>query len=234
MTNLTEQQKRSLLLLAKTVDEGEISAIAEEISNLHDRLDTLSRILNDGLSHTVKMVELSQRLPGTPGYTPVKGKDYFDGYTPVKGKDYFTEEDKLDIASKVQPAERIIEKVIPQDIVGETIVDKINELNLEPENQIDFEHIKGWKELILKLISSQGGSRYYVGGGGSGSGTSGVGAWSTPPEVPNKSITVFTVGASAPTDVVADGINYYSGSGYTYAAGQITFSQPPRNYVRYR
>lgn len=26
---------------------------------------------------------------GEPGYTPVKGVDYFDGYTPVKGVDYF-------------------------------------------------------------------------------------------------------------------------------------------------
>lgn len=35
------------------------------------------------------------RVKGKDGYTPVKGKDYFDGtdgkdgYTPVKGKDYF-------------------------------------------------------------------------------------------------------------------------------------------------
>ena len=48
---------------------------------------------------------------GDPGYTPIKGIDYFDGepgYTPVKGVDYFdgepgedyvlTDDDKLDIA----------------------------------------------------------------------------------------------------------------------------------------
>lgn len=34
--------------------------------------------------------------PGKPGYTPVKGVDYFDGkdgYTPIKGKDYFDGKD---------------------------------------------------------------------------------------------------------------------------------------------
>ena len=55
--------------------------------------------------------------PGEPGYTPIKGIDYFDGepgYTPIKGVDYFdgepgqpgepgsdyvlTDEDKMDIA----------------------------------------------------------------------------------------------------------------------------------------
>ena len=37
-----------------------------------------------------------QGIQGVPGYTPVKGKDYFDGedgYTPVKGKDYFDGKD---------------------------------------------------------------------------------------------------------------------------------------------
>lgn len=62
----------------------------------------------------------------------------------------------------------------------------------------------------------------------------GVGAWSTPVEVPDSVITVFTVGTPAPTDVVADGVNYYNGAGYTYAAGQITFDNPPAQYVRYR
>lgn len=44
---------------------------------------------------------------GDPGYTPVKGVDYFDGqdgddgYTPVKGVDYWTEADKAEMVSSV-------------------------------------------------------------------------------------------------------------------------------------
>lgn len=64
--------------------------------------------------------------------------------------------------------------------------------------------------------------------------STGVGAWSTPPETPDSIITVFTVGATPPTDVVADGTDFYEGQGYTYAAGQLTFTNPPNLYVRYR
>jgi hypothetical protein len=70
-------------------------------------------------------------------------------------------------------------------------------------------------------------------GGGSSTG-GGVGAWSTPPETPNSIITAFTVGATAPTDVVADGVNLYEGEGYTYAASTVTFTNPPAEFVRYR
>lgn len=41
---------------------------------------------------------------GEPGYTPVKGVDYFDGEpgkTPVKGTDYFTEADKAEMVAAV-------------------------------------------------------------------------------------------------------------------------------------
>lgn len=66
------------------------------------------------------------------------------------------------------------------------------------------------------------------------SASGGVGAWQTPVESPNGVITTFTVGGSAPTDVVADGASFYQGAGYSYAAGQITFDNPPAQYVRYR
>jgi len=45
--------------------------------------------------------EQLEELKGDPGYTPIKGKDYFDGnpgYTPVKGLDYFTAAEKAEIA----------------------------------------------------------------------------------------------------------------------------------------
>lgn len=63
---------------------------------------------------------------------------------------------------------------------------------------------------------------------------SSLAGWSTPAETPDGATTVFTVGSSAPSDVVADGITYYDGKGYSFAAGQITFDNPPAQYVRYR
>lgn len=73
-----------------------------------------------------------------------------------------------------------------------------------------------------------------VNGNKSISASGGVGAWQTPVEVPNGVITAFTVGLVAPTDVVADSSSFFNGAGYTYAAGQITFDNPPTQYVRYR
>ena len=69
-----------------------------------------------------------------------------------------------------------------------------------------------------------------------GATASGVGAWSTPAEAVagDGSVTVFTVGASAPTDVIADGSVCFAGIEYTYAASQITFINGPSQYVRYR
>jgi hypothetical protein len=66
-------------------------------------------------------------------------------------------------------------------------------------------------------------------GGGSGSG-SGV-TVATPVEIPNNIITIFTVSAQ-PQWVVADGIIYFDGAGYTYAALQVTMNAPPSTYVR--
>ena len=46
-------------------------------------------------------------LHGRDGYTPIKGKDYFDGapgYTPVRGTDYYTEADKKEMVSAVLSA----------------------------------------------------------------------------------------------------------------------------------
>ena len=106
--------------------------------------------------------------PGQDGYTPVKGKDYFDGEKGDKGepgkdgKDYIlTNRDKQEILEKIEMpiVEKIIEKTevireqpIVTEIVkevaiadtGEQIINKINELPLKPENQIDVKRIKNF------------------------------------------------------------------------------------------
>lgn len=66
------------------------------------------------------------------------------------------------------------------------------------------------------------------------SATGGVGSWQTPVEVPDGVITTFTVGATAPTDVNADGTMFFLNAGYTLVGNQLTFTNPPTQYVRYR
>lgn len=53
----------------------------------------------------------------------------------------------------------------------------------------------------------------------------------TPPQTPNAVTTVFTVSAQ-PRWVVADGITYFSGQGYSYAALAITMDIAPSTYIR--
>lgn len=65
------------------------------------------------------------------------------------------------------------------------------------------------------------------------SATASVPVWKTPPESPDGVTTIFTV-SSIPSEVVADGATFFDGAGYTYAAGQITFVNPPTQYVRYQ
>lgn len=122
---------------------------------------------------------------------------------------------------------------------------------LKEKGTLKVDHIDGLDEK-LKQLGRAGG---YIHGGGvtalyAGSGVTvtrrpdgnytisssggGVGVWQTPVESPNGVLTAFTVGSPAPTDVVADGISFYPNAGYVYAAGQITFSNPPTQYVRYR
>jgi len=111
---------------------------------------------------------------------------------------------------------------------GAQIVRKINSLELLPDLMIDARHIKNLTTVVP------------MGGPGINPGMfRGIGLWSTPAETPaaDGSVTAFTVGSTAPTDVIADGVVYYAGQGYTYSGGRITFNiggAGPTQYVRYR
>lgn len=62
-------------------------------------LDNSDKVVNVTLEQEEPVIEVevvSSGPAGAPGYTPVKGVDYFDGYTPVKGVDYFDGADGAD------------------------------------------------------------------------------------------------------------------------------------------
>ncbi len=64
----------------------------------------------------------------------------------------------------------------------------------------------------------------------SAAGSAGI-TFVTPTGTVNGSNAAFTV-ASTPTFVVADGIMYFSGAGYSYLAGTITMDVAPSQYIR--
>ena len=72
MQELTPQQKKKLLRLAKIADKGEV-AIIEELDSISDQFEALDEKL-DGVFYIAEEVKNTK-----DGYTPVKGVDYVDG-----------------------------------------------------------------------------------------------------------------------------------------------------------
>lgn len=148
-----------------------------------------------------------------------------NGKTPVAGVDFF-----------VPTAQEIVAQV--QALMDSSAIFKaiftapdnvINAIN-EGESQIKPERIEGMQKLIDE-VRKKHWPPFYAGAGGSSRAPI---AWKTPTPTPDGIITAFTVTGDVPVDVVADGATFYSGAGYTYSAGLITFDNPPTQYVRYR
>lgn len=120
----------------------------------------------------VRTIQNRIRTPtdGNDGYTPIAGKDYptkkqiqlyieqhipvvKNGKTPVKGIDYFTEQD----------IQRIIAKFPKQEkLTGRQIVQKVNELEIQSDLQIDASHIKNLPKMVreaAKRTIHRGGSQ---------------------------------------------------------------------------
>ena len=72
--------------------------------------------------------------------------------------------------SSLEEQAQEFEKKIPIELSGEKIVEKINDLPIEEDKQIDIEHIKGWKEWLLEQIGKIRGDTIRVIGGPSGGG----------------------------------------------------------------
>lgn len=164
MVELSKKEHRNLKKVSKAIDENPIVVLAEMLTEIEDRVDfidekvTLETDAIKSISEQALLIaEQTAKKPGPPGYTPVKGVDYFDG------KDYvLTPVDKSEIASLVPPntIEKIIERtevIKEQPIVKETthnttienpvtveqIVDKLNTV----QNAIEPSVIKRWDDI---------------------------------------------------------------------------------------
>lgn len=144
LTQLTEKQKDILLRLAKLTDTGDVGVL-DEITTLQERLDTLSRAVNDSLVHLVRMVENVKTVAkGDPGYTPQKGIDYRDGQNYV-----LTPRDLEIIAKKVNVpvVDKVIEKI---EIIKEQPI-----IKTEIKETIIKDKTETAEEIVLKLESLQ-------------------------------------------------------------------------------
>lgn len=178
----------------------------EKVTELKTAFIEAVKLVRSSVPDVKDILEQVKGKPGDKGDKPVAGVDYPLPENGIDGKNYvLTEQDKKDIARsiKVPIVDRIIERtdiihetpILKTEIVketikeivsgetGETIVNKINDLDLDPEKQISFEHIKGWKEYLRDEFARHGRAVYVPTGSSSSSTTasSGHGAPATTP-----------------------------------------------------
>lgn len=91
--------------------QGKAQDIFKYAEDLLKTIDASSIVFSDGQTWQQKYdAGEFKGKDGDDGYTPVKGKDYFDGekgdpgYTPVKGTDYWTAADKAEMVADVLAA----------------------------------------------------------------------------------------------------------------------------------
>ena len=189
---------------------------------LKDRVDSAIEDFNtstrDMKSEARKQIEnhikfRSIEIKGADGYTPKKGKDYFDGKTP-------TERELTPIIQRLIPKTEIKEvKAIPS-LTSDQLVEKIN----TSERLIAFSKIAGLNEWVNKI---QQMVREKKGGGGNGGGGSGN-RQHEHSAISSATTTVTTTykiaGAGYDVDVYYNGAYIARGTDYTVGTDQKTIT----------
>lgn len=152
--------------------------------------------------------------------------------------------DLTELENKIEIVRKEIPK-LPEEIKADDIKKMLE--SLKDGNRLDASAIKNLPEGVREVIQHVGfpetqikaGSNVTVRkdasgtwvisstGGGGGGGAS----VETPSGTVNGSNVTFTVG-NEPLYVVADGLTYFDGAGYSYSGGTITMTSPPFSFIR--
>lgn len=160
-------------------------------------------------------------------------KDGADGKTP--GKD--------DLVAIMKP---LVEQILAERTPEQRSIDILGLAEMPGASPVD--KITGIVEPIIRELMGKQKRGWFGGGGGgdqvrAGTGvtltTNGIGAKVISIASPTAPVTgtvdgstvAFTFGGE-PKWVVADGITYYDGAGYTYSSGTVTMTIPPSQYIR--
>jgi len=221
-----EATKASLEEMIDIKISGEINKIKGELKQ--ETIEAIKSALKE-LAPSLKgeKGDEGDSVVGSPGYTPIKGVDYFDGkdgYTPIAGKDY---PDTKQIISEIRKATNKIKLPQPQD--GKTPIkgidyftpDEINKIISETKKAINMKKITGRFDEIEKLIKELekgqkriGQSRIMYGGGG------GIHI-ETPSGTKNGTNTSFTV-THKPKLMTFNGQVIFEGAGYSLSGDGLT------------
>ena len=165
---------------------------------------------------------------GDPGYTPIKGKDYFDGMhgkTPKAGVDFFIRdgidanpEDVVPLVLAKIPKAKEVKLDTPDEVVQ-----KVN----SAKEKVAQSSIAGLTEMLEKIKKAIRQSSF-----GSVSGGGGV-TVTTPTGTVNGVNTTFT-SSRKPKYLVVDGVAKFETTHYTFSSPTITITDgsPPVQYIR--
>lgn len=236
MQELSPQQIRKLKKLAKVVDEGNI-AILEHLFEIEEKIPDIDKILSSVRGKDGDDGEKGEKgdkgdrgergdkgIDGKDGRDGRDGRDGIDGVDGKDGKDgkmgmideatiaYL--EDKIKQIEERQPTQqgRVgwgAHPLIVKD--GVTTIDKVTRVISFGNNLTATRSADG-----TVTVNATAGSGVTV---------------ETPTGSVNGSNASFTV-SDVPKWVVADGITYFDGAGYTYGALTITMDVAPSQYIR--
>lgn len=235
-TSSKEKQLKRLKKLADVIDRGEVALIEhifeieeklEEIKNSAPNIDEILKSIPNGVGERGEKGDKGDK--GERGERGLPGRDGVDGIDGKDGKDGKDGEMGVIDTATIAYLEDLIEQVKnevkgvrqsragwgahPLQIKdGNTVIDKVTRV-------INFGN-------NLSAVRSADGVvtvNATAGGGGS--------TVETPTGSVNGSNTSFTV-SDVPQYVVADGVTYFDGAGYTYGALTVTMDVPPSQYIR--
>lgn len=233
LPKITKELVRARMLLM----EGELTAFKEEkLKELDVFVKALEREVSEALAEHIRTRAIEIR--GESGYSPIKGKDYFDGKTPIVGIDFPIPKDGKTPTSEELLS--IIKPLIPLPIKGDD-----GKVPTEEELRTLFTPIveKMFADFATKIrrpIFGGGGDVVEAGSGititrsggkrviaSTGSGIT----FETPTGTVDGSNNIFTV-LNTPKYIIVDGVTYFENNGYTIVGLTITTSVPPTGFIR--
>lgn len=224
--------------------------ISGQLSDIDAKGQMLEGMMQQVTDLTKKIYAIQK---GDKGDVPVVGIDFAqpkDGYSPIKGRDYFDGEDGDDGKTPIEGVDFIIPEPIKPPTAQE-IIDFL--LKLPPGKRFTINHIDGLREAIEQHDKgNQTRQRYLHGSGvpsltagtnitltptsdggyiisstGSSSGGSGGFSFETPMSGSINGINTVFVFAHTPAYIVVNQQTYFNGLGYALSGNTATFDFAP-------
>jgi hypothetical protein len=246
---LTPQQRLKLAVLrpdiAKILEQQEQTELLSKVTQLKgDKGDTGA----SGKDSTVpgpmgERGEIGPKgdrgergLAGRDGRDGLDGRDGQNGLTPVVDYQKILNELKKEIKNGIDGKDAVVDEKMIKKVLDPHIKQLHNRIGAAIEGMPRGSNYGGFIETAIKAGANTTVSKDATGSWVISSTGGGVSTWSTPPESPDPDVgtTVFTVGTTAPTDVIADGTTLFEGFGYTYTSPIITLRNGATQFVRFR